>query len=433
MNKLIILSLILALMFNASYAAESNLILSTDKIFPNDVLSINIFIPYQDSTCITSLINPQGEVNFYSEGQCGKFSSTYCSGGYNLHCVEYDNQENCLAYGPDMSNCTQYTTQNITITNLVDIGGFNYILDSYGNWTVQVEVVIRSEQEWINEIINSNERIDDYFKRHEYSADETLTANFTYNFKNRIFGYCLKMYNTSKTCNFLGTDYTIENVEGCGSTAKVRVNFDGYVKNLNVGSGEKVELNNGVFTRLNPVPCMGGFYSFNFEYEYDESEDIGIYVLPQDNGVSAIMEGVKYALPMSEKGESMVETIVGEGLNEISITLENESLKLNIENLSAEINLPLMINSSTLYAESKNESIEVNILPDEAIEIAKEYMDLFEIIKLEEGSAIYSIIGIKSSKILGILPHDMEVTIIINANTEDIESVIKPWWNILAW
>ncbi|MFA5303437.1 MAG: hypothetical protein WC393_02785 [Candidatus Nanoarchaeia archaeon] len=433
MNKIIISFLILALMFNASYAAESNLILSTDKIFPNDVLSLNVIIPYEDSTCITSLISPKGEIIFYSEGQCGKFSSTYCSGGYNLHCVEYDNQENCLAYGPDMNNCTQYTTQNITITKLADIGGFNYILDSYGNWTVQVEVVLRSEQEWVNEIINSNERIDDYFKRHEYSAAETLTANFSYAFKNRIFGYCLKMYNTSKTCSFLGTDYTIENIEGCGSNAKVRVTFNGFVKNLNVGSGSKVELNNGIFTRLNSVPCMGGVYSFNFEYEYDESEDIGIYVSPQDNGVSAIMEGVRYALPMSEKGEPMVETIIGKELSEISVNLENDSLTLNIGNASAEIELPLNINSSTLYAESKNESIEINMLPDNAIKISNDYMDSVETIKLEEGSAIYSIIGIKSSKILGILPQDMEVTIIINANTEDIESVIKPWWNILAW
>jgi hypothetical protein len=432
MNKLIISSLILALIFNASYAAESNLILSTDKIFPNDILSINIFIPYQDSTCITSLINPEGVTHFYSEGQCGKFSSTYCM-NYYLHCVEYDSQGGCLAYGPDPNNCSESVTQNTTISALSDIGGFNYILDSYGDWTVQVEVVLRSEQEWLNEIISSNQRIDDYFERHEYVAAETLTANFSYAFKNRIFGYCLKMYNTSKTCNFLGTDYTIENVDGCGSDGQVRVTFDGQSRNLNVGSGSKFQLKNGVFTRLTAVPCMGGFYSFNFEYEYDESETMDVYVSPEDNSIITVMSGVRYALPMSERGEPMVETQIGEELSEISIIPRNESLILNIGNASAEIELPLMINSSILYAESKNESIEINMLPDEAAEISIDYIDSVQNIKIEEGSAIYSIVGIKSSKILGIISYDMEIILIINANTKVIESVQKPWWSFLAW
>lgn len=96
----------------------------------------------------------------------------------------------------------------------------------------------------------------------------------------------------------------------------------------------------------------------------------------------------------------------------------------------------ITVENSKLFVGEEGKSIEINILPKEAGEVAldsKEFTTVLDAeLKMEEEKPIYSIEGTKEVKLLFFIPMNIKSTAKIDATNGDIVSIQKPWWSFLT-
>jgi len=97
----------------------------------------------------------------------------------------------------------------------------------------------------------------------------------------------------------------------------------------------------------------------------------------------------------------------------------------------------IVVKQSKLFMNTPTGEKPINILPEDAINEAKGIAETPEIkkveLKVESGKPIYSVKGIKQEKLFFIIPVSMEIETKIDAETRDVISINKPWWDFLSW
>lgn len=94
------------------------------------------------------------------------------------------------------------------------------------------------------------------------------------------------------------------------------------------------------------------------------------------------------------------------------------------------------VESNRLFVGPTENAKPVSILPDEAKNTAIASAELNSVatteLKTEEQTPIYSIQGIRNSKLLFFIPVSMKTTAKIDATDGRVISIQKPWWSFLA-
>ncbi len=104
--------------------------------------------------------------------------------------------------------------------------------------------------------------------------DVILTDEFEYKYVNREVQDCSIDPRKQNTCSFLGTDYIIQHIEGCGpNTAVFKVRYGSNVQTIYLEEGEKITLRNGVDFRLKGAGCGASQFPISLEKEVPEVAD----------------------------------------------------------------------------------------------------------------------------------------------------------------
>ncbi len=102
---------------------------------------------------------------------------------------------------------------------------------------------------------------------------------------------------------------------------------------------------------------------------------------------------------------------------------------------SVEYSNELTIEESTLFMKTSVGKKPINVMPEDAIAVSEtpntESIKKIEL-KEESQKPVYSIKGVKRSRILFIFPVSLEIETKVNAETNQVISVKKPWWSFLA-
>jgi len=94
----------------------------------------------------------------------------------------------------------------------------------------------------------------------------------------------------------------------------------------------------------------------------------------------------------------------------------------------------LVTEDNKLFVKTEAEKKQINVLPNDVPSKATEISNVKEIkLKEEDGKLIYSVKGTKNTRILFIIPVSMEIETKINAESDEVISIKKPWWSFLAW
>ena len=95
---------------------------------------------------------------------------------------------------------------------------------------------------------------------------------------------------------------------------------------------------------------------------------------------------------------------------------------------------PVQVEQSKLYMETSVGPQEVKISPTEASGKVSQAIKVQDI-TLEESSRapVYRVFGAREAKILFFIPVSVPIETQVSAQTGDVVSVQKPWWNFLAW
>lgn len=116
---------------------------------------------------------------------------------------------------------------------------------------------------------------------------------------------------------------------------------------------------------------------------------------------------------------------------QIKVDLNAKESIIEIGDISATTNKPLEITNSKLYIGGPTGKKLVNIAPDIALQQAK--LSKVDSLELKDNEKpVYEIKGVKESKLLWLIPVNMEVAVHINAETGATEKIEKPWWGFLA-
>lgn len=112
--------------------------------------------------------------------------------------------------------------------------------------------------------------------------------------------------------------------------------------------------------------------------------------------------------------------------------IEN-SVSVESEGVSATTQQKLILNNSKLYLGSVSEEKQIRISPQEALSKIEKTTEVqrFELTQPEE-KPVYEITGVRQAKILYLFPVSIPIETKIDANTGEILSVTKPWWDLLA-
>ena len=101
-------------------------------------------------------------------------------------------------------------------------------------------------------------------------------------------------------------------------------------------------------------------------------------------------------------------------------------------------NEKLSSETDKLYVESKGtkEKIQVKILPADVLKSVTEgnaqTVEKMEL-KEENDKLSYFVKGTKQSRFLGVVPTSLNIELNVNAQSGNIETVKKPWWDFLTW
>lgn len=109
---------------------------------------------------------------------------------------------------------------------------------------------------------------------------------------------------------------------------------------------------------------------------------------------------------------------------------------LETPNASAEYQGKILVKDSKLFMDLPAGEKPINILPENAISKAKEAakMEIKKIeLKAEAEKPIYSVKGIKQTKLVALIPVTLEMETKVSAETGEVTSINKPWWSFLTW
>jgi hypothetical protein len=120
---------------------------------------------------------------------------------------------------------------------------------------------------------------------------------------------------------------------------------------------------------------------------------------------------------------------------EIAIDKENKTIKIEHENVSAKTELPITIEEKTIKVATPKQEIEINVLPAVAVNfaISKIPQEVKEVeLKVVDEKPVYEIDGMKTGKLLWIIPVSLPIQTQINAQTGETIKLAKPWWSFLV-
>jgi hypothetical protein len=120
---------------------------------------------------------------------------------------------------------------------------------------------------------------------------------------------------------------------------------------------------------------------------------------------------------------------------EIYVDKENKTIRIEHENVSAITREVIKVEEKSIKIETPKRMIEVNVLPSVATQVAVSALPQ-EIkateLKVMDERAIYEIEGIKAGRLLWIIPVKFSVQTYVDAQTENIVRMEKPWWSFLV-
>lgn len=155
------------------------------------------------------------------------------------------------------------------------------------------------------------------------------------------------------------------------------------------------------------------------------------------------MKGKCVEIFSSFEKESVKTEIRNEKKKKIPLSIEKVKekqgrLKIKTEKSEATTLEKMIIKNSKLYLEVKPQTIkEIKVLPEEASSKAVEEIKLDRIeemeLKKEKEKPVYSVKGIRKAKLFFLIPVILKIEIKIDAQTNNILLVKKPWWSFLTW
>ena len=145
----------------------------------------------------------------------------------------------------------------------------------------------------------------------------------------------------------------------------------------------------------------------------------------------------KQATITSKDGFGVIVSVKSEGVTQTKkVTVESRvsSGKTNISvgQISASTEESITVKENKIFLKQK----EVEIMPDEAKGTAIISAELTSVatteLKTEEQKPIYSVQGVRSSKLLFFIPVSIDITIKVDATSGNMISIQKPWWSFLT-
>jgi len=256
-----------------------------------------------------------------------------------------------------------------------------------------------------------------------------------------------KMRNVSQPWNYVSKKHLIEKLNSLGSThsgitavesAKNILMFDEFDRQGNIINGGLIDLDAisqttqnklvagiKVRTKVDPLFTSAGNIAL---------DSVNPTVLIDE--YLKLLEREPQAELIERTGESArVETMDGNKDILIQKVSPDKSL-IKSGAVSAVSSQELKIEKNKLFMETSAGKSEINILPDQAILKAKERSRVTEINEIElkeEARPVYSVKGIKKTKLFSLIPITMNVETKVSAETGDVISVKNPWWSFFAW
>lgn len=354
------------LLVSPIFAQEAKIWTDQNTYGEGDYVKINIQLPREKfSSCETHLIDPSGYEFSIGEGGC-------VAGITEV----FDER---FMTAPE-ERYTESGQLEVASSVISDGGEYGRLGDKFGTWGIKV-LVKKDGQVW-----------------------QTLTTNFEYKYYNSIVGFCRLENEKTKTCEFLGSPFTITKGEGCGpNPVEITISYFGGTHTLNIKLGDKAELTVGLITVRNMgSPCSADVLNVRFDKAIP-SEETSIKASAENKKMEAKIDGETktFSLPTEEKTQIIDARVNEENkLKKISVEIDNtkDVLVIKSNDVSAETKLPLSVEGSHLYVESKGEKVEINILPDTASEKVKTELDSVQSLEIISGSVIYLAKGLKNGK-----------------------------------
>jgi len=119
----------------------------------------------------------------------------------------------------------------------------------------------------------------------------------------------------------------------------------------------------------------------------------------------------------------------------IGISPEKKRIEIKVKDKVAITKETMKFEENKLKVKTPKKEIEVNVLPDEAIEtVQKEIPEVKETeLKVENNSPVYEIKGERQGKLLFIFPVRINLLGEVNAQTAEVLKIKKPWWSFLVF
>jgi len=122
------------------------------------------------------------------------------------------------------------------------------------------------------------------------------------------------------------------------------------------------------------------------------------------------------------------------GTRTVSIEKAPNGLFIRSEKATAVTAETLVNEENKLFLKTSTGNKEIKILPEEALSKATAVINVNTIeLKEESQQPIYSVKGTKQVKLFFIIPVSMQIETKVSAESGNVVSVNRPWWNFLAW
>ena len=123
----------------------------------------------------------------------------------------------------------------------------------------------------------------------------------------------------------------------------------------------------------------------------------------------------------------------------VNVSLNKTAKKIQIisNKVMVETDKELEIENGTLCIKVKNVKKKINVLPEEASEVAKQKVKYHAVKKIrietEDEKVVYKVVGTQKGKLLGLFDMDVEVQTDVDVENGNVVSVKKPWWSFLVF
>lgn len=269
---------------------------------------------------------------------------------------------------------------------------------------------------------------------------------------------------------YIGTNSVQVSLDGSGNVVSYRGPTKAHTFAITKENAEKIAYNNGLrASSFDAIIITGSSWNMAEDYiwlisatgQYESGATLSAVFLDVDTGKVLKSEGIGTTIPTGTgtakngtigaptgpivvggtiTNETIIHIIPGEGCTgdrcplgeaRIAPTLKGT---LQTPSVSAEYEGDLSVSGSKLVMNTSAGQKQINYMPGDAVRISETPNLESAKVELKEksGRPIYSVTGIKQSKLLFIIPISMEVNTEVDAGTGSIISVSKPWWSFLA-